>query len=270
VSAWLRLRVLADRVVAALLLVPFGPLIAFCAWRVHRHDGGPGLITVPRVGRAGRPIDMWKLRSMRAESPDGMAGGVALTGAEDPRITPIGVRLRAWYLDELPQLVNVVRGEMSLLGPRPEAPEFVDLDDPAWQAVLAVPPGIAGPTQLVVNDWERAVITASPDGDGYRRDVLPVKLAIDSWYVRRSSPRLDALVGLTFLRRLMPGTGSYTLKRLVRTEVPETEAVGVIRTPAVIASGGPGAVPCSAGDGSPATSARPTAVPSRSRTYPCA
>lgn len=223
-SSWFRVRMVLDRVVAAVLLVPLAPVMGVLAFLVRRHDGGPGLIRVPRVGRGGRTFGMWKLRSMRVEQDDGMAAGVRLTGEHDDRITPIGVKLRAYYLDEMPQLLNVVRGEMSLLGPRPEAPEYVD-EGPAWTDVLAVPPGIAGPTQLVVNQWERAVITADPTGTAYEVDVVPVKLAIDRWYVKGSSPKLDTLVAITLLRRFMPGTGSYTLKKLVRREVPESVTV---------------------------------------------
>ncbi|MCB0976723.1 MAG: sugar transferase [Acidimicrobiales bacterium] len=232
---WLRVRSVLDRVVAAVLLVPLAPVMAVLSYRIRRYDGGPGMITVPRVGRDGREFGMWKLRSMRVEDPSGMAGGVRLTGEDDDRITPIGVRLRAYYLDEMPQLVNVVRGEMALLGPRPEAPEFVD-DSEGWREVLSMRPGIAGPTQLVVNNWEREVITADPTGETYTEEVVPVKLAIDGWYVRRSSPKLDALVAITLLRRFMPGTGSYTLKKVVRREVPATVAVEELRTfaPAVL------------------------------------
>lgn len=225
-SQWLRVRLAIDRAVAALLLICLAPVMGMCAWLVRRYDGGPAMIAVPRVGRHGRLIRMWKLRSMRAESPDGMATGVALTAAQDSRITPIGRKLRACYLDELPQLYNVLRGEMSLLGPRPEAPEFVDLADPGWRAVLAVPPGIAGPTQLIVDDWERERITADPGGEAYVREVLPVKLAIDAWYISRSTPRLDVQVAVTLLRRFLPGARSDALERRVRSEVPEAARVG--------------------------------------------
>ncbi len=135
-SRYLRVRIVADRVLAALLLVPCAPVIAVLGWLIHRHDGGPALIAVPRVGLKGEELRMWKLRSMRAETADGRATGIGLTSAGDSRVTPVGRRLRAYHLDELPQLFNVVRGEMTLLGPRPEAPEYVDVDDPEWTAVL--------------------------------------------------------------------------------------------------------------------------------------
>lgn len=224
-SGWLRGRVVFDRLAAAIILVGCAPIIGICGWLVRREDGGPWLIAVPRVGKNGRTISMWKLRTMRVETVDGRANGVSLTAGNDPRITAVGARLRGYYLDELPQLYNVVRGEMCLLGPRPEAPEFVEVASPHWQSVLAVPPGMAGPTQLVVGDWERTVITAAPDGEAYLRDVLPVKLAIDAWYVAEASARLDALVVISFLRRLA-GVPVAKLIRRVTAEVPLAGRIG--------------------------------------------
>jgi lipopolysaccharide/colanic/teichoic acid biosynthesis glycosyltransferase len=223
-SPFLSARLVVDRAVAALLLLLSAPVLAVLGVLVRRHDGGPALIAVPRIGRDGREIPMWKLRSMRAETSDGRATGVALTRAGDDRITPIGRRLRALHLDELPQLLNVVRGEMALLGPRPEAPEFVDPDDPTWRAVLAAPPGIAGPTQLVVGDWEVDVISAAPDGTAYRDEVLPVKLAIDRWYVERATPVVDLLVVVGVLQRVTGRVPTGLLRR-VRAEVPEAAVV---------------------------------------------
>ena len=219
-SRYLRVRMVLDRLLAAVGLVALSPVIGVLGWLVHRHDGGPAFITVERVGRHGRPMRMWKLRSMRAESADGRATGVSLTSAGDDRITPIGAKLRAGHLDELPQLFNVVRGEMTLLGPRPEAPEYVDATDDDWRAVLAAPPGIAGPTQLAVGDWERDIITAAPDGSAYERDVVPVKVAIDRWYVEQASPGIDALVVVGLARRLAGRPVGALLER-IRAGVPD-------------------------------------------------
>ncbi len=219
-SPWLRVRVLFDRVLAAVLLVGIAPVLAVVALLVRREDGGPALISVARSGQGGYPFRMWKVRTMRVTEPDGRAGGAALTQAADPRITRIGAHLRSWHLDEVPQLYNVVRGEMALLGPRPEDPRFVDRDAPRWQAVLVVPPGIAGPTQLAVGDWEREVITADPSSQAYVERVLPVKLAIDGWYARRASPRTDLLV-LTGLVRQVAGSEPGALLAAVRRAVPE-------------------------------------------------
>lgn len=224
-TAWLRVRLFLDRGVALILLALSAPVILVGMVLVRRHDGGPGLIAVPRVGRNGQPIRMWKLRSMRSEADGGMANGVTLTSAGDRRITPIGARLRTYHIDELPQLFNVVRGDMCLLGPRPEAPAFVDLADPGWRTVLAVPPGIAGPTQLIVGAWETERITADPIGQVYVHEVLPVKLALDAWYLRRASVALDALVMVALVGKLLHGTGSQRLEARVRREVPAMAAV---------------------------------------------
>lgn len=225
-TRWLRVRWVLDRVTAAGLLAVLWPLIAALALAVRIGDRGPGFVGVPRVGRHGRTFTMWKLRTMRADGPDGRADGISLTSTDDRRITPVGVKLRAYYLDELPQLWNVVKGDMSLLGARPEAPEFVDQSDARWQLVLSAPPGLAGPTQLLVNDWERHLISACGDGRVYVDQVVPVKLAIDGWYLANSSPRLDALVLATLLRRFVPGTGAAALKEHIRRQVPEARVIG--------------------------------------------
>lgn len=219
---WLRIRRVLDRVLAAIATIVTAPVVAIIAILIRRDDGGPPIIRVPRTGEGGRRFGMWKLRSMRAESASGMAAGPSLTnGTDDDRITAIGRRLRAFHLDELPQLWNVVAGDMSLLGPRPETPGFVDLNDTRWRAVLRYPPGIAGPTQLIVGDWEREVISASPDSSGYRNAVLPTKLAIDRWYLDVASPATDLLVAGTLLRRFVPGNEAWTLRHRVFAEVPE-------------------------------------------------
>ena len=220
-TSWLRARLALDRLVAAVLAVLTAPVLAVLGVLVRRHDGGPALIRVPRVGRGGREFGMWKIRSMRAETSDGRATGVALTSSDDDRITTIGRRMRSLHLDELPQLLNVVSGQMCLLGPRPEAPAFVDLTDPMWQVVLSAPPGIAGPTQLVVGDWERGSIDADADGSTYREVVLPVKLAIDAWYLRSASPGTDARVLLALVRRILPGSDDVRLPTIVTAAVPE-------------------------------------------------
>lgn len=201
-SRWLAWRVRADRAVAGLLLVVAAPVVGLCGWAVRRTDGGPPLVRVERVGRGGHVFRMWKVRTMRAQRADGTADGVPLTSTADDRVLPVGTWIRRWHLDELPQLANVLAGEMSLIGPRPEAPEFVDEGDPAWSAVLAVPPGIAGATQLAVGDWEREVIAAAPDGSRYRDEVVPVKLALDRWYVERATPLTDGRVLVALGRRL--------------------------------------------------------------------
>ncbi len=222
-SPWLRLRKHLDRVVALMLSVVTAPVVAAAGILVRREDGGPALIRVPRMGRGGRPFGMWKLRSMRVSGADGLAAGPSLTSAADPRITKIGAHLRKLHLDELPQLYNVVAGQMTLVGPRPEAPDFVDMASPAWEEVLTVPPGILGPTQIVVGDWERELISDPETPDRYANEVLPVKLALDRWYLRRATPLLDLLTAVSLVGHLLPGRSAARLVARARREVPEAE-----------------------------------------------
>jgi len=221
-SEWLSIRLVVDRILGAILAVLTSPIVAVLALLVRRHDGKSPLITVPRVGVHGTTFQMWKIRSMRVDTAQGHAAGVSLTSTNDSRITPIGARMRSLHLDELPQLYNVARGEMCLLGPRPEAPQFVDLQNPIWQQVLAAPPGIAGPTQLIVGDWERGEIDKDQNGNAYQKVVLPVKLAIDRWYLANASWRLDLLILTSLLRHVLPGGESKRLQEAVRAEVPES------------------------------------------------
>jgi lipopolysaccharide/colanic/teichoic acid biosynthesis glycosyltransferase len=221
-STWLSIRLVVDRILGGILAVLTAPIVGALAVLVRRHDGESPLITVPRVGVGGRTFDMWKIRSMRVDTADGHASGLSLTSTNDQRITPIGARMRSLHLDELPQLYNVARGEMCLLGPRPEAPDFVDLHNPVWQQVLTTPPGIAGPTQLIVGDWERSEIDKDTTGDAYQRVVVPVKLAIDRWYIMNASLRLDLLVITSLLRHVLPGGESKRLQEVVGSSVPES------------------------------------------------
>ena len=203
VSLWLRCRVVADRVVAAGLGAMLLPVIAVLWFVVRCQDGAPGLIRLTRIGRDGHPFALCKLRSMTAAGAGGRAGGLPLTVAGDARITRVGAALRRRHLDELPQLLNVVRGEMSLIGPRPETGEYVNLHDPRWTAVLQAPPGIAGPTQLLVEEWEAEALTGPRPADAYRNEILPVKLAVDAWYVAHASPRVDMVVVWSLVERFV-------------------------------------------------------------------
>jgi len=239
-SRWLRFRTaVIDRLVALVLAPILAPAIAVLGWKVKQGDGGPSLIGLPRIGTAGRPFAMWKLRSMRAERSDGAATGAVVTAADDDRITPIGATMRRWRLDELPQVWNVLRGDMGLLGPRPETPSMVDVDDPRWRAVCAVRPGISGPTQLVVEQWEAAVMDAESAADRYRDEILPVKLAIDRWYVEHATPATDVQVVCSMVERFALGRDETWIERVVRSQVPEAGAVPVERARGAQAVGAP-------------------------------
>lgn len=223
ISRWLSIRLTLDRIIAVAAGIVIAPVVAVLAALVRRHDGSRGLIKVQRIGRNGEKFDMWKIRSMSVQSDDGRAGGAALTASADSRVTPIGRKIRALHLDELPQIYNVAKGQMGLLGPRPEAPEFVDMNDAMWRDVLSVPPGIAGPTQIIVGDWEKTVIDRDEAGGAYLRDVVPVKLAIDRWYVGNASPAGDLRV-LASLALNALGREARGLKKVVGRAVGESAA----------------------------------------------
>ncbi len=114
---------------------------------------------------------------------------------------------------------------MLLIGPRPEAPEFVGMDDPRWDVVLLVAPGLIGPTQLIVGSWERSELRHADPTELYRTQIVPVKLAIDQWYVRRASPWIDVLVMVSLVQQLVFRRPSTLIERRVRREVPEAVAV---------------------------------------------
>jgi lipopolysaccharide/colanic/teichoic acid biosynthesis glycosyltransferase len=189
-TAYFRWKTVIDRVVAVLLLAPGLPLIALLTLLVRLTSRGPGIFRQVRVGRDGRNYMMYKIRTMRLDA-EAASGPIWAGTAGDPRITPLGRVLRKFHLDELPQLLNVVKGEMSLVGPRPERPEFVRVlaeSIPDYRHRLLVPPGITGLAQL----------NLPPDSDlnSVRR-----KLILDCEYINRAGPWLDArLVLCTFLR----------------------------------------------------------------------
>jgi lipopolysaccharide/colanic/teichoic acid biosynthesis glycosyltransferase len=162
------------------------PLVAALALAIRLESPGPAIYVSDRIGGGGRPFRCHKLRTMGPRT----AGGPAITVHDDPRVTRLGRLLRRLRLDELPQLWDVALGRMRLVGPRPEAPEFVDFDDPLQRLVVDAPPGITGLAQLFFTD--EAAMLAGPDPERrYRSDVLPRKLRLDAAYLRHRSAGLD-------------------------------------------------------------------------------
>src|SRR4051812_25918202 len=164
----------AEAALAFIALVLSSPVFLAAAALVAATSPGPVLFRQTRVGLGGRPFTLLKLRTMRAgaETPDGSQ----LTASGDARITPVGRWLRRFKLDELPQLWNVVRGDMSLVGPRPEVPRYVDAADPLWQSVLAARPGLTDPVTLRLRDEEALLASADDAERFYRERLLPWKL----------------------------------------------------------------------------------------------
>jgi FlaA1/EpsC-like NDP-sugar epimerase/lipopolysaccharide/colanic/teichoic acid biosynthesis glycosyltransferase len=188
--------------VAVIVLLPVALVIALA---VVLDSTGPAIYGARRVGRDGRRFTMLKFRTM-ARGADAVGPGV--TGAHDFRITRVGAFLRRTKLDELPQLLNVLLGQMSLVGPRPEAPQYVELWTPEERDVLRVRPGVTGPTQVAYLDEEELLAAADPDAV-YESELIHVKLAIDLEYVRHYSLRRDVAI----LWRTVAGVFSASSRR---------------------------------------------------------
>ena len=180
---------LLDVVIGLVAFVVLLPVMAVVAILVALDSAGPVVYGAKRVGRHGRPFTMFKFRSM-ARGADSI--GPAVTGAYDFRVTRVGAFLRRTKLDELPQLLNVIAGQMSLVGPRPESPTYVDRWTDAERGVLAMRPGITGPTQVAYID-EEELLVGNPD-EVYETELMHAKLAVDLEYVRTYTLRRDLAI----------------------------------------------------------------------------
>lgn len=154
---------------------------------------GPLLYRARRVGRGGREFGMLKFRTMR----HGVVGP-SLTAKGDVRHTHLGRSLSSSRLDELPQLLNVLRGDMRLVGPRPEVREFVEAFPDEYEVILSVPPGLTGPAQLAFASEGRILASVEDRAEYYRTHLLPLKVAIDVSYAREHNARRDlSILALT-------------------------------------------------------------------------
>jgi len=203
-----------DCICAALGLVALSPLLAAFAVLIVVFDGAPIFYRQVRVGRHARPFRIWKFRTMRAGST-----GLSITSGGDARITPIGLVLRKYKLDELPQLINVLCGDMSLVGPRPEVPEYVLLESPVWQAVLRARPGITDLASLVYRNEEDVLRSQSNPDAYYRNQLQPKKLELNLTYLSTRSLWRDLKLILASIRySLFPE--QFDSQAVYRTFVP--------------------------------------------------
>lgn len=174
---------------ALALLLVFAPLFLVCAVAVKLESRGPVFYRCRRVGRHHAEFGMLKFRKMR----DG-AGGPRLTGGHDERFTRVGGILAKFKLDELPQLINVVRGEMSLVGPRPEDEVFVALAHSEFTQILEVRPGITGLSQLAFACESEILDRAADRHESYVTRLLPQKIALDQLYAAERTLGMDVRV----------------------------------------------------------------------------
>ena len=175
---------------ALVTLLLLSPLFLVIALAIRLTSPGPILYRARRVGRGGRPFHLYKFRSMVADA-DSVGG--AITRAADPRITPIGRLLRNSKLDELPQLLNVLKGQMSFVGPRPEDPKYVALYTPQQRRLLSVRPGITSVASIRYRREETLL-----EGDDverlYTEEILPQKLMLELEYLKGRTIRSDLCV----------------------------------------------------------------------------
>jgi lipopolysaccharide/colanic/teichoic acid biosynthesis glycosyltransferase len=197
-NAYLKAKYIIDWFLAALMLVLVSPLLLLVAAIVRLDSEGPALFRQTRVGYRGQPYTVYKFRSMTVCSGGGSERETAITKVGDQRITRIGAHLRKFRIDELPQLINIVRGEMSWIGPRPEAAvlsEWYEAELPFYRYRHIVRPGITGWAQ--VNQGHVAAVD----------DVLE-KLHYDFYYIKNFSPWLDVLIILRTIKTVLTGFGA--------------------------------------------------------------
>jgi lipopolysaccharide/colanic/teichoic acid biosynthesis glycosyltransferase len=172
-----------DVLMSAAALLLLSPLLLGIALAVRLDSPGPALFRQQRIGRNERPFEILKFRTMRGAAP-GHAGH-EITVAGDARITRVGALLRRSKLDELPQLLNVLRGQMSLVGPRPEVPRYVRLyPDDARAEVLSVRPGITDEAAIEFRDEGELLARAADPERAYVEEILPRKIQLYRRYVR--------------------------------------------------------------------------------------
>jgi len=195
----------AEAPIAFLGLIVLAPILALLALALAVFSSEPVLFRQKRVGQHGRLFDLYKLRTMKPS-----AAGLQVTSSNDERITRFGRFLRRTKLDELPTLWNVLRGDMSLVGPRPEVPRYVNLEDSVWQAVLAVRPGITDPVTLQLRNEEKLLAGVNTDTEKYYVDELqPSKLNGYVAYLKARNWRTDVKVLLSTIAAIfVPGETS--------------------------------------------------------------
>ena len=193
-AGW-RIKRLGDLLVAGVLLTVTSPLLLLTALLIKLEDGGPVVYSQIRIGLYGQPFRIWKLRTMRQDSE---VGGVRWASKDDPRITRVGQWLRRLRVDELPQLVNVLNGDMSMIGPRPERPEFekdLEMLIPHYRVRQWVRPGLSG--------WAQVCFAYGASTEDSR-----MKVSYDLYYIRNFSLWLDGLILMKTIRLIAQAKGA--------------------------------------------------------------
>jgi lipopolysaccharide/colanic/teichoic acid biosynthesis glycosyltransferase len=186
--------------IAALGLVIVAPVLFVFGVLIKTDSQGPVLFRQKRIGRYGKAFTLLKLRTMSA-----VHEGPLVTAAGDSRVTSVGKILRKTKIDELPALWNVLRGDMCFVGPRPEVPEYVNLEDPKWQEVLESRPGITDPVTLRLRNEEELLAEIGDRERFYREILQPYKLHCYLRFARERSWKTDIrIIGRTLKATLLP------------------------------------------------------------------
>ena len=183
-------RRLLDLTFATLSLIGLLPLVMLCALLARIQSPGPIIYRAKRVGRGGRIFEMYKFRTMVANA-ESLGTGLTIYG--DSRITKLGRFLRWTKWDEIPQFLNVIKGDMSIIGPRPEAPEYVEFYTKNQKQALQVRPGITGPAQIANRDEEEKLKDHADPEQYYITQLMPRKLEIDLNYIEKQGVASDLL-----------------------------------------------------------------------------
>jgi lipopolysaccharide/colanic/teichoic acid biosynthesis glycosyltransferase len=187
---------LFDLIIACASLIALSPAFLIVGLLIKADSSGPILYKGTRIGKDGIPFKMYKFRTMVVNADQ---IGVALTRSQDPRVTQVGRILRKWKIDEFPQLLNILRGEMSVVGPRPESPDYVRYYTPEQRQVLRVKPGMTGLTQVRYRHEEIMLSHCLDLEADYIEKLMPQKLALDLEYIKNQSLLLDVkLIVQTF------------------------------------------------------------------------
>ena len=193
-----------DIIVSAVALVALSPLLLVVAVLVKMDSSGPVVFRQQRLGMGARPFQIYKFRTMVIG--DGRPGAPITLGS-DARVTRLGRILRRFDLDELPTLLNVLKGDMSIVGPRPEVPAYLPYYTPEQKTVFSVRPGLTDLGTLAFRDEAACLVGDDPEGV-YIREILPEKLALNLEYVRKQSFLLDLkIIGRTLGAVLFQGKG---------------------------------------------------------------
>lgn len=177
-----------DLVGSLLALIALSPVLLIAAILIKLDSPGPVLYMAERIGKGGRSFKMVKFRTMIA---DAARLGPGITYKADPRITRVGRFLRRTHIDEWPQFFNILRGDMSFVGPRPEAPTYVERYTPQQREVLKARPGMTGLAQVLYMQTEAAMLDATTLDEVYLNEILPKKLELDLQYIQNQSFLLD-------------------------------------------------------------------------------